>query len=371
MAGAPRLQSLPKDLKIHLLLCMPANDVGRLMLYAPDFAAIVREANLEKAYENEDAFVVLSGYRSRGWNFLLSRFRDTKSVTPLPLSVTDRYLDLLPLSHCNGVICSRSDKDCVLMNPSIGYCKVLPRLLSQDLEEVNTFLGFSPSISKFKVVALSRSHPKLPFGNPRVLTVEDKECLWEWRALECDIADHKPESASDMSSVCINENLYYAAQLLLPTVPGSSSITMAMICFNLKTEAFVSCQIPETSVSKYTRSETCPFNIRGKVGISFADNKQGQHRIWVLEDVHQNNWSLLLLNIHPNILDMDKWLPHGPPPFRGLTKNGGMVYAKAGVKDLVIGYFDDEQSQESIVEGVLRDRSMVLFWDYVSGVCFF
>lgn len=100
-----------------------------------------------------------------------------------------------------------------------------------------------------------------------------------------------------MSPVCINEDLHYATQL---HVPGSS-MAIAMISFSLKTQAFVSYQIPDTSVSRHSHCETGPFNIRGKVGISFADKEQDNHKIWVLEDVKDNKWSLLLLNIHPSI----------------------------------------------------------------------
>ncbi|KAL0647902.1 hypothetical protein Bca4012_046193 [Brassica carinata] len=135
-----------------------------------------------------------------------------------------------------------------------------------------------------------------------------------------------------MSPVCINEDLYYATQL---HVPGSS-MAIAMISFSLKTEAFVSYQIPDTSVSRHSHCETGPFNIRGKVGISFADEEQDNHKIWVLEDVKDNKWSLLLLNIHPSIQDVNRWVSQRPPSFRGLTKNGGMVYAKAQQKDLAI-----------------------------------
>ncbi|CAN6873141.1 unnamed protein product [Brassica oleracea] len=167
------------------------------------------------------------------------------------------------MSYSNGIICFGSDRECLVMNSTIGSYKVLPRLSEERL--ITTFIGFSPSISKFKVLAMSKSHYKLGFGNHMVLTMENQECLWDCRPVECQI-DHEPETASNMSPVCINEDLYYETEL---HVPGSS-MAIAMISFSLKTEAFVSYQIPDTSVSRHSHCETGPFNIRGKVGISFA-----------------------------------------------------------------------------------------------------
>lgn len=136
-----------------------------------------------------------------------------------------------------------------------------------------------------------------------------------------------------------------------------------MMSFNLRTETFHSNPIPEPPPKfKIFMWEYGPFNIKGKVGISFKDFSSCHHRIWVLEDMKNNKWSQLLLETPITIIHdvPNRFL--SPLSFDGLRKGGDIVFTCPQGSSLVLYYYNREtqQFEKNLMEGVfglLENRS--------------
>ncbi|KAF2571497.1 hypothetical protein F2Q70_00006128 [Brassica cretica] len=61
-----RSTATSKELKVELLLLLQPKSIAKSMVFAPDFASIVRSAEFHNVYEEEDPFIVASGYSGRG-----------------------------------------------------------------------------------------------------------------------------------------------------------------------------------------------------------------------------------------------------------------------------------------------------------------
>ncbi|ESQ41461.1 hypothetical protein EUTSA_v10015676mg [Eutrema salsugineum] len=141
----------------------------------------------------------------------------------------------------------------------------------------------------------------------------------------------------------------------------------------MKTETFCFSQIPEpVKLGQVFLWETDPFHVRGKVAISFSDLK-GNHRIWVLEDVNEDKWSLMLLETPLSLQDEGNWISPRLS-FQGLRKRGDiMVFTQIQDCVLVVYCYNAATGklQKDTMEGVVGGRSVLMFLDQVESIMFF
>ncbi|XP_010550051.1 PREDICTED: putative F-box protein At5g15670 [Tarenaya hassleriana] len=222
--------SIPQELKMEILLRLPAKSLVRVVSASKLFVPIIRRRDLI------NSFLTQSLTRPR---FLFTLSNRNRQVITLPKIKSRR----------KGITC---------------------------------FFGYDPINHQYKVLCMTQlsayylHHNKhVAAGEHQVLTLGARE---KWRMIECSVP-HCPGTDGE----CVNGVVYYGA------CTGKDMNELVLVSFDVRSEEFGSIRFLG-DVEKSRLFCLTLINYQGKVAIADGGSFVG-YDLWILEDAKKHEWS--------------------------------------------------------------------------------
>ncbi|XP_010550063.1 PREDICTED: putative F-box protein At1g26515 [Tarenaya hassleriana] len=276
--------SIPQELKMEILLRLPAKTLVRVVSASKLFVPIIRRRDLI------NSFLSQSLTRPR-FLFTLSNRNSMLFFSSSPYDNAQPSLDrrkcLVPDSFymasrsVGGLILSNAAAQLLICNPTTGQVRTLPKIRSRR-KGVTSFFGYDPIDHQYKVLCMTQlriyhrhENKHVATGEHQVLTLGAQE---KWRMIECSVP-HCP--ATD--GVCINGVVYYGA------CTGKDMNELVLVSFDVRSEEFGFIRLPG-DVEKSRLFHLTLINYQGKVAVADGGPFVG-YDLWILEDAKKHEWS--------------------------------------------------------------------------------
>ncbi|KFK37879.1 hypothetical protein AALP_AA3G041200 [Arabis alpina] len=336
------------DLKMEILMKLPAKSVAKLNFVSNLFSSMIRSKEFTDLYMARSSTrprLLFRVYRE-GLHFFHSCSQENPSYDHRErVSITlNPNLDYVFSQPVRGLICGRKDSRVLIGNPSTGQFITLPRVRTGQV----WFLGYEPVNDVYKVLCVTEKRNQVSEEHQVFILGAQRQ---QWRMVKCNHPHIVPPYQS--TGLCINGVVYYY---------GWIRTKRSIISFDLRSEEFNLVNLPDDVKRGDGYSDL--VNYHGKVAFFMDCNGT---LLWVLEDASKQEWSKVsfLISAWEGLPGLDRFL------FCGALSTGELIFTPDSSRNpfYFISYdLKENITKKVVVQGIGDNLTEIeIFCDHVES----